>query len=636
MELKPGLSAFVTGGASGIGRALSLALGQKGVFVTVVDFSEEKGKEAASLVEKENAKFHSNLGFPSAMFIRCDVTKTRDIAAAFDKHVATYGGLDICINCAGIGNPIPFHKDQTDGSRSWRLTLDVDLTAVIDCTRTAIKIMKARKKPGVIINLGSASGLYPMYVDPIYSCSKGGVVLFTRSLAPYKRQGIRVNVLCPEFVQTEMALKVQPGFVDLMGGFVPMEMVVKGAFELISDESKAGSCLWITNRRGMEYWPSPAEEAKYLVKSSSSRRRSSLGAPLNVNLQLPQSFEKIVVHTLTHNFRNATRTVCAPLRLPIKPNHILLKIIYAGVNASDVNFSSGRYFSGNTKDVSSRLPFDAGFEAVGIIAAVGDGVNDLKVGTPAAIMTFGGYAEFAMVPSKHIIPVARPDPEVIALLTSGLTASIALEKAGQMTSGETVFVTAAAGGTGQFAVQLAKLAGNTVVATCGGQQKAQLLKQLGVDRTIDYKSEDIKTVLKKEFPKGFDIIYESVGGDMFNLCLNALAVYGRLIVIGMISQYQGEQGWQPSNYTGLCEKILAKSQTVAGFFLVQYGHLWQQHLEKLYHLFSTGKLKVSLDPKRFNGLNSVADAVEHLHSGKSVGKVVVCIDPAFSQQMAKL
>ncbi|KAL5855604.1 hypothetical protein ACOSQ4_005406 [Xanthoceras sorbifolium] len=636
MELKPGLSALVTGGASGIGRALSLALGQKGVFVTVVDFSEEKGKEVASLVEKENAKFHSNLGFPSAMFIRCDVTKTRDIAAAFDKHVATYGGLDICVNSAGIGNPIPFHKDQTDGARSWRLTVDVNMIAVIDCTRTAIKIMEARNKPGVIINMGSSAGLYPMYADPIYSGSKGGVILFTRSLAPYKRKGIRINVLCPEFVLTEMGLQVESKLIDLMGGFVPMEMVVKGAFELISDESKAGSCLWITNRRGMEYWPTPAEEAKYLVHSFNSRKRSSLRAPLNLNLQLPQSFEKIVVHTLTHNFRNATRIVRAPLRLPIKPNNVLLKIIYAGVNASDVNFSSGRYFSGNSKDVSSRLPFDAGFEAVGIIAAVGDGVNDLKVGTPAAIMTFGGYAEFAMVPSKHILPVARPDPEVIALLTSGLTASIALEKAGQMTSGKSVLVTAAAGGTGQFAVQLAKLAGNTVVATCGGQQKAQLLKQLGVDRTIDYKAEDIKTVLKEEFPNGFDIVYESVGGDMFNLCLNALAVYGRLIVIGMISQYQGEHGWQPSNYTGLCEKILAKSQTVAGFFLVQYSHLWQQHLDRLYLLFSTGKLKVLIDPKRFNGLNSTADAVEYLHSGKSVGKVVVCIDPAFSQQMAKL
>lgn len=251
-------------------------------------------------------------------------------------------------------------------------------------------------------------------------------------------------------------------------------------------------------------------------------------------------------------------------------------------------------------------------------------------------MTFGSYAEFMMVRSKHILPVARPDPEVVAMLTSGLTASIALEKAGQMESGKVVLVTAAAGGTGQFAVQLAKLAGNKVVATCGGEQKAKLLKDLGVDRVIDYKAEDIKTVLKNEFPKGVDIIYESVGGKMFDLCLNALAMYGRLIVIGMISQYQGEHGWKPSNYTGLCEKILAKSQTVAGFFLVQYANLWQQHLDKLVNLYSMGKLKVAVDPKQFLGLNSIADAVEYLHSGKSVGKVVVCIDPKFGQQMAKL
>lgn len=634
MELKPGLSALVTGGASGIGKAISLALGEKGIFVTVVDFSEEGGKEVASLVEKENAKFHPKLGFPSAMFIRCDVTNTRELAAAFKKHLATYGGLDICVNSAGIGTHEPFHKDQTENSGLWRRTINVNLVAVIDCTRLAIQTMQAAKKPGVIINMGSASGLYPMYVDPIYSASKGGVVLFTRSLAPYKRHGIRVNVLCPEFVQTEMGSSVDSKFIGLMGGYVLMEMVVKGAFELISDERKAGSCLWITNRRGMEYWPTPIEEAKYRLPISKSRRKVPFKASLN--LQIPQSFEKVVVHTLSHNFRSATSIVRVPLRLPIKPRHVLVKIIYAGVNASDVNFSSGRYFGGNDKDLGSRLPFDAGFEAVGIIAAVGDSVNDLKIGTPAAVMTFGSYAEFMMVPSKHILPVARPDPEVVAMLTSGLTASIALEKAVQMESGKVVLVTAAAGGTGQFAVQLAKLAGNTVIATCGGKEKAMLLRDLGVDRVIDYKAEDIKTVLKKEFPKGVDIIYESVGGEMFNLCLNALATYGRLVVIGMISQYQGARGWQPSNYTGLCEKLLAKSQTVAGFFLVQYAHLWQEHLDRLFHLFSLGKLKVAVDPKRFLGLHAVADAVEYLHSGKSAGKVIVCIDPAYSQQTAKL
>ncbi|XP_058730739.1 uncharacterized protein LOC131602601 [Vicia villosa] len=633
MEIKPGLSALVTGGASGIGKGLVLALAEKGVFITIVDFSEERGRQLATVVEKIISKFHPKLQYPPVIFVKCDVTNSSDLAAAFKKHISTYGGLDICIVSAGIENPVPFDKDETDGTRTWRRTLNVNFMAVFDTTRLAIKSMEALKRPGAIINLGSASGLYPMYLDPIYSGSKGGVVMFTRALRLYKRQGIRVNVLCPEFVETEMGLKVDPKFLNMMGGFIPMETVVKGAFELITDESKAGDCLWITNRRGFEYWPTPSEEAKYTIRSTRLRRRTEYKAP---PIKLPESFEKIVVHTLTHNFRNATGLVRAPLRLPIKSNSVLVKIIYAGVNASDVNFSSGRYFGGNNNDTAARLPFDAGFEAVGIIAAVGDSVTDLKVGTPCAFMTFGGYAEFTEIPSKYALPVPRPDPEGVAMLTSGLTASIALDKAGQMESGKTVLVTAAAGGTGQFAVQLAKLAGNTVVATCGGGAKAKLLKELGVDRVIDYNSEDIKTVLRKEFPKGIDIIYESVGGDMLKLCLDALAVHGRLIVIGMISQYQGEKGWTPSKYPGLCEKLLSKSQAVAGFFLVQYSHMYQEHLDKLYDLYSKAKLKVAVDPKKFIGLNSVADAVEYLHSGKSVGKVVVSVDPTFVNQVAKL
>ncbi|CAN1307389.1 15-hydroxyprostaglandin dehydrogenase [NAD(+)] [Linum perenne] len=426
MEIKRGLSALVTGAASGIGKALSLALAEKGIFVTVVDLSEERGKEVVFLIEKEHAKLGSKLDVPSALFVRCDVSNLNELAAAFDKHIATYGGLDICINCAGIGNPIPFQKDETDGTNSWKRAVNINLVAVVECTRLATKAMLATRKPGVIINLGSASGLYPMYNDPIYSASKGGVVMFTRSLSPYRRKGIRINVLCPEFVKTDMGLKVDAKFVDMMGGFVPMEMVIKGAFELITDESKAGSCLWITNRRGLEYWPTPAEEAKYLVRSSHSKKAASF--KLLVDLQLPQTYEKLIVHTLSHNFRDATRVVRAPLKLPLGAHQVLVKIIYAGVNASDVNFSSGRYFSGGGKDVSSMLPLDAGFESVGIVAAVGESVRNLKVGTPAAIMNFGSYAEFTVVSSKHVLPVPRPDPEVVAMLTSGLTASIALDK----------------------------------------------------------------------------------------------------------------------------------------------------------------------------------------------------------------
>ncbi|KAL4196913.1 hypothetical protein AMTRI_Chr04g185470 [Amborella trichopoda] len=600
MKLEPGLSAFVTGGASGIGKALSLTLAKKGVHVTIVDFSEVNGKEVSVLVERELKKFHPMLQAPSSLFIRCDVSNSGDLAAAFDKHMESFGQLDICINCAGISTPISFYQDKSDGTSSWRRAVNVNLIAVIDGTHLAVS----------------------------------GVVMFTRSLIPYKRQGIRVNVLCPEFVLTELAQKMDPKFIQLTGGFMTMNMVVEGAFELIEDETKAGACLWITKRRGMEYWPTHMEERKYRVNSWKSKRTSSYIFP---SIEVPRSFEKIVVHTLSHNFRKATAVVRTSLKFPINDQHVLIKILYAGVNASDVNFSSGRYFSGDQKGIASRLPFDAGFEvAVGVIAAVGESVKGLKIGSPVATMSFGSYAEFSLVSAKHVIPVTRPDPEVVAMLTSGLTASIALEEAAQLGSGKVVLVTAAAGGTGQFAVQLAKLARNKVVATCGGAEKAGLLKDLGVDRVIDYRVEDIKSVLKKEYPKGVDIIYESVGGEMFNMCLNALAVYGRMVVIGMISQYQGAEGWKPLDYTGLCEKILAKSQTIAGFFLVQYAHLWQEHLDRLYDLFSAGKLKVVVDPKQFVGLNSVADAVEYLHSGKSLGKVVVCIDPRFSRSNAKL
>ncbi|KAL0908656.1 hypothetical protein M5K25_023161 [Dendrobium thyrsiflorum] len=633
MELKPGMSAIVTGGASGIGRAISLALAKKGLFVTVLDFSEESGKDAVFLIEKENARFHQNLRIPSSMYIKCDVTNSRDVAAAFEKHMMTYGSLDICVNSAGIASQVLFHRDETDGSSTWRRTVNVNLVAVIECTRLAILNMRSAKRPGVVINIASASGLYPMYGDPIYSGSKGGVVLFSRSLAPLKREGIRVNVLCPEFVQTDLGSMVDRRYINAVGGFLSMDMVVNGALELITDESKAGACLWITKRQGLEYWPTAAEEKKYMVRSLKSKKSFTYIPPSKI--QVPDTFEKVVVHTLTHNFRSATKIVRTQLSLPIKSQHALVKIIYAGVNASDVNYSSGRYFSGNTKEVAKRLPFDAGFEAVGLIAAVGKHV-DLRVGTPVALLTFGSYAEFTEVPAKHLLPVPRPDAEVVSMLTSGLTASIALEKAGKLTSGEVVLVTAAAGGTGQFAVQLAKLAGNKVVATCGGESKAELLRSLGADRVIDYKKENIKDVLKNEFPKGVDIIYESVGGDMFNLCLNALAVYGRLVVIGMVSQYQGEHGWRPLSYTGLCEKILAKSQTVAGFFLNHYSRFWSEHINRMFDLYSSGKLKVAVDPKKFLGLAAVADAVEHLHSGQSLGKVVVCIDPAFAQQASRL
>ncbi|KAE8706092.1 Glycoprotein 3-alpha-L-fucosyltransferase A [Hibiscus syriacus] len=112
----------------------------------------------------------------------------------------------------------------------------------------------------------------------------------------------------------------------------------------------------------------------------------------------------------------------------------------------------------------------------------------------------------------------------------------------------------------------------------------------------------METVALKVFPKGLDIVYECVGGNMFDLCINALAIRGRLIVIGMISQYQEKHGWMPLNYPGLVEKLLAKSQTVVGSVLFQYSSFWKQHLIRLFHLYSSGKLKVWIGSRMLSSI----------------------------------
>lgn len=616
--------AFITGAGSGIGRALALALAKKGVQLSVVDFSESAGLETVRLVQDEYLK----LGHPDklrAVFINCDVSKPEEIALAFQQHKDSFGRLDICINNAGISERGQFAKDYSkNGTGAWRTVVDVNLIAVIDCTRLAVQAMIESGNGGTILNVGSAAGLYPSYDGPLYSATKGGVVLFSRSLGRLAKKKIRVNVICPEFLATDMTRPLSNKYMEEFGGFVPMEKFLQGAFELLEDERKAGACLWISNRRGLEYWPTAEEKKKYLLNSKPGQKSMQEKSQV-YTIVLPKEFRKVVVHTLSNRFRVATKLVSIPLG-SVKDGHVLVKNIYAGVNASDVNYTAGLYF-GSKQEALSKLPFDAGFEGVGIVAAIGEGVTreDLFVGSPVATLSYGGFAEFSEVSAAYVIPVPAVIPEVVPMLTSGLTALLGLEEAGKMRSGETVLVTAAAGGTGQFAVQLAKLAGNKVVATCGGAAKASLLKELGADRVIDYKTESVSEVLKKEFPKGVDLIYESVGGEMFQTCFKALGLFGRLVIIGMVSQYQVGEAWERSVHHGLCEKLLWKSQSLVGFFLNHHVSKWRPSLQRLYSLYSEGKLKVAVDPTTFNGLESVADAVDHLHSGHSVGKVVVQI-----------
>lgn len=334
-------------------------------------------------------------------------------------------------------------------------------------------------------------------------------------------------------------------------------------------------------------------------------------------MSLPATYKKLVATEHNTDFRAAVEIQEVPLTPP-GPGQILIRNKYAGVNAADLMMAAGKYL------LPTPVPCDMGVEGVGEVVAVADDVSAFKPGDFALVNALGsGYAEYVTANARYAVPLAAATPEIMSLSIGGLTASLGLSITGQMGTGETVLVTAAAGGTGQFAVQLAKLAGNHVIGTCGSAEKAAYLRSIGCDRVINYKEESLRDVLKAEYPKGVDLVFEGVGKEMFDVSVKALARFGRLVTIGFVSEY-GEQPDMP-NQVRLYYQMVAKNASVRGFNLnLWYGRPeMAEHMRKLVGLLQEGKLQPQIDPTAFTGVAGAIDAVEHLQSGRSKGKVVV-------------
>jgi hypothetical protein len=291
---------------------------------------------------------------------------------------------------------------------------------------------------------------------------------------------------------------------------------------------------------------------------------------------------------------------------------------FAGINAGFDTLVC----RGNVSYVHLTPPFDLGVEAVGEVVAIGDHVKDFQVGD-AVVTTVrgGGYREYQAINANLAIKVREATPEVLTLMPTGVSALVALEQVGEMKSQEVVLVTAAAGGTGHIAVQLAKLAGNHVIGTCGSDAKGELLRELGCDRIINYRTQNLNQVLNQEYPNGVNLVFECVGKQVFDTCVDHLAVRGRLVVVGFVSEYVKniEQVTQPRIY----HKLFWKAASVRGFLMPLYKEYMVEARDRLLNLFYTDKLKVAVDSTPFHGIESIPAAVEYLLSGQNCGKVVV-------------
>lgn len=334
-------------------------------------------------------------------------------------------------------------------------------------------------------------------------------------------------------------------------------------------------------------------------------------------MEHPRTYKKLTATQHSKNFREAVEVQEVDFTPP-QPDQIVIRNLYAGVNAADQMMAAGQYL------LPTPLPCDMGAEAVGEVVLVGDEVTNFKPGDFALVNAIGsGYREYYSARARFAVPIPQASPEVMSLSIGGLTASIGLEVTGEMKGGETVLVTAAAGGTGSFAVQLAKIAGCHVIGTCGSEAKADMLRALGCDRVVNYREESLRDVLKAEYPKGVDIAFEGVGGEMFDAALAHMARFGRLVTIGFISEYKEQP--QRVDTVRAYYRLVPTMASIRGFNLnLLFGRAeMAEHMFKLIGLLNDGRLNPLIDPAEFRGVEAAIDAVEHLHDGANSGKVIV-------------
>jgi NADPH-dependent curcumin reductase CurA len=317
------------------------------------------------------------------------------------------------------------------------------------------------------------------------------------------------------------------------------------------------------------------------------------------------------------SFRAATEIVDLPSRLPAA-GEIAVKNRWCGVNGifdTQIARNSVDY-------VKIALPAFAGVEAIGTVEALGPDVEGFQIGDSVATVKFGGgYREANIAPFSQFVAVPNSDPEWLALASTGVSALMALDHVGEAKPGETVAVSAAAGGLGHLIVQLAKLRGCRVVAVCGGTRKAEFVRGLGADRVIDYRSESVAAVLGAEFPNGLDVAIDTVGGPIFDAFLDNIAMHGRLVVGGAAIDLEG----QPEIVCAprIVHKIYYKAASVRGFMNGLLTPHWPAARASLFALQAAGQIKVTFDRSDFRGLTGIYDAVDWLLSGQSIGKVLV-------------
>ncbi len=234
-----------------------------------------------------------------------------------------------------------------------------------------------------------------------------------------------------------------------------------------------------------------------------------------------------------------------------------------------------------------------------------------------------GVQEYVVAHGKALTKLdtsLAPLPTYLGTLgMPGMTAYFGLLDIGRPAEGETVVVSGAAGAVGGVVGQIAKLKGCRVVGIAGGAEKCRyVVEDLGFDAAIDYKAGDVAGGLREHAPKGIDIYFDNVGGEILDHALAGLARHARVIVCGAISQYNATGAVQgPSNYLSL----LVNNASMTGFVIFDYADRYAEGMPEMAGWYAEGKLSAREDIAE--GLENFPDTLLRLFSGENTGKLVL-------------
>jgi len=296
------------------------------------------------------------------------------------------------------------------------------------------------------------------------------------------------------------------------------------------------------------------------------------------------------------------------------PGQVLVDVHASAVNFPDVLMIEGKYQS------QPPFPFSPGGEIAGIVAALGQGVTEFAVGDRVFGGTgVGGFAEQVAVPASALrrMPDRMGFAQASGISTTYGTSYYALKQRADLQPGETLLVLGAAGGVGLAAVELGRAMGARVIAAASSAEKLAAARAAGADELIDYSDGELKEKVKALTDgRGADVIYDPVGGDLFDQCMRSIAWYGRLLVIGFAA---GEIPKVPINL------ILLKSCQVVGVFFGSWSARFHEeaadNFREILAFYEAG----AIDPligKEYP-LKDFALALRDLSERRAIGKVVV-------------